>query len=108
MLEVLSSFEVLLFNGFVKGLFEDENGNINVPIIDNKENVHQLRLNYTQRERHSGEDEVQGIKREMNALKDKIVENLRENITDQNQKDTIVECASCFDMNRRIDLLGGP
>ena len=101
-------FQVLLFSGFLEGLFEDENGNINITITDNKGDVHQLRLNYTPRARSLGEDKVQGIKREMNTLKYKIVEHLRENITDQSQKDAIVECASCFDMNRRIDHLGGP
>ena len=89
MLEVLSSFKVLLFNGFLEGLFENENGNINITIINNKRNDHQLRLNYTNRVRRLGKDKVKGIKGEMNAFKDKFIKNIRENIKEQSQKVTI-------------------
>ena len=35
-------------------------------------------------------------------LKDRVLQNLKENIQQQNQADSIVEFASCFDMKRKI------
>ena len=109
-----------LFNSFVDGLTEDDNGNIILTATATSDvgetTTHSLTLDYTHRpgRRPNGADhetKVDKIKRESLALKEKILDNLKENIEDQNQPDTLVEFTSCFDMNRdiscdeRIDLL---
>ena len=109
-----------LFNLFVDGLTEDDNGNIILTATITSDvgetTTHSLTLNYTHHpgRRPNGADhetKVDKIKKESMALKEKILDNLKENIEDQNQSDTLVEFTSCFDMNRdiscdeRIDLL---
>ena len=109
-----------LFNLFLDGLTEDDNGNIVLTTTATSDigetTTHSPTLNYTNHpgKRPNGADhetKVEKIKRESLMLKEKILGNLKENIVDQNQSGTLVEFTSCFDMNRdlscneRIELL---
>ena len=53
--------------------------------------------------RHSKDSKVQLIKTEGLSLKDQVVKNLIENAEDQNQEGTIVQFASAFDLQRKMD-----
>ena len=116
----LNNIKMTLFNLFLDGLTEDDNGNIVLTTTATSDigetTTHSLTLNYTYHpgRRPNGADhetKVEKIKRESLMLKEKILGNLKENIVDQNQSGTLVEFTSCFDMNRdlscneRIELL---
>ena len=86
------------FDLFLNGLQEDEYGNI----IYTKDD-HSITLNYTHHQsRNAVQTKVSRIENELNSVKEKIRNNLIENVEDQNQKGTIVEYASVFDMSRKI------
>ena len=116
----LNNIKMTLFNLFLDGLTEDDNGNIVLTTTATSDigetTTHSPTLNYTYHpgRRPNGADhetKVEKIKRESLMLKEKILGNLKENIVDQNQSGTLVEFTSCFDMNRdlscneRIELL---
>ena len=104
----LDSIEMQLFDSYLEGLEEDDYGNVTLNTVSKSENgeiqTHKLSLNYTH---HPGrrvgvETKIEKLKREATLLKDSIILNLKENIQDQNQAGTLVEFASCFDMNRDL------
>ena len=65
---------------------------------------HTITLNYTHRpSRHAEQDKVVLIRSALLLVKEKIVQNLVDNVDDQNQKGTIVEFASAFDLSRKYD-----
>ena len=98
----LDELELKTFDSFVDGITEDEWGNVllstKIPTGEN----HNLTLNYTHHPGRRAISKVVKIKSDAVDLKDKILENLKSNIEQQNQADTIVEFASCFDMKRKI------
>ena len=65
---------------------------------------HYLRLNYML---HKAESKLDKIKREVIDLKDRVLKNLKDNIKQHNQADTIVEFTSFFDMKRNISCKEG-
>ena len=116
----LNNIKMILFNLFLDGITEGDNGQIVLTTTATSDigetTAHCLTLNYTHHpgRRPNGADhetKVEKIKRESLMLKEKILGNLKENIVDQNQSGTLVEFTSCFDMNRdlscneRIELL---
>ena len=104
----LNDMKTPMFNSYVDGLEEDENGNIilNTTAVSQtgESHPHQLTPNYTHHpgRRANTETKVEKLKREAEALRISIIQNLKENIADQNQEGTLVEFASCFDMNRNL------
>ena len=101
----LDALKLKLFSSYLGGLKEDEYGNVLLSTTTSTGEEHLLQLNYTHYQgRGATESKVEKIKREANGLKDKIIQCLQENIAKQNQVDTIVEFASCFDMRRKLTL----
>ena len=93
----LNNIKVTLFNLFVDGLTEDNNGNIVLTTAAASDigetTTHSLTLTYTHRpgRRPNGADhetKVEKIKRESLTLKEKILGNLKASIVDQNKSGT--------------------
>ena len=55
----------------------------------------------------SAESKLDKIKREVIDLKDRVLKNLKDNVKQHNQADTIVEFTSFFDMERKISCKEG-
>ena len=105
MVTALDNFKSLSFDSFINGINEDDNGNVCLSKTTSTGD-HVLCLNYNHCPGRSGraESKVEKIQRESTELKYKIIENIKDNIQQQNQKDTIVEFSSCFDMSHKINL----
>ena len=88
-----------LFDSFIAGLREDDNGNI-IYEKDQDGSKHTITLNYQHRPSRNS-NKLDEIRKESNSLKQSIISNLVENVEDQSQKQTIVEFASAFDLSRR-------
>lgn len=102
-ISAIEGLEMKSFNSFLEGLSEDDWGNIILSTKTSTSDSHILTLNYTHYQgRRAAESKIEKIKREAVELKDKVLENLKQNIQEQNQADSIVEFASCFDMTRKI------
>ena len=102
-ISTLEELEMKAFNSFIEGLSEDEWGNIVLSTKTTTGDSHILTLNYTYHPgRRPVENKIEKIKREAVELKDRVLQNLKENIQQQNQADSIVEFASCFDMKQKI------
>ena len=98
----LGELKLETFNSFIDGITEDEWGNIVLSTKTPTGETHNLTLNYTHHPGRRAISKVDKIKNDAVELKNKILENLKTNIEDQSQSDTIVEFASCFDMKRKI------
>lgn len=90
-------------NSFVESLSFDDNGNLSAVVVVNGE-VHEISLNFTHRPIRGGRDRMTMLKEEAKSIKQKIVENLIQNVNDQNQSGTIFEYASSLDFHRKLDL----
>ena len=99
----MTTLKFPLFTKYIEGLEMDEHGNLSVCITIN-ESIHDISLNYTHRPSRKETDRLSGLKKEAESVKQEVVTNLIENITDQNQTDSLFEFASAFDLHRPLDL----
>ena len=97
-IESLDSLKTPLYDRFISGLKEDENGNIQYHF----ESSH-LNLQYSARSFRRDIDKVGKIKGELDEVKARIISNLQGNVADQAQSDSIVEYASAFNLNYRCE-----
>ena len=103
MVDSLDSFQTSLFDSFLDGLHEEEYGNIFYEILDTSGAKHTITLNYSSRpSRHAGGGKLESIKSECEAVKEKVICNIKENVEEQSQKCSIVEFSSAFHMIRKI------
>ena len=97
-----------MFDSFIDGLNEDDLGNI---VLTRKSATgdYYLQLNYMLHIvwHASAESKLDKIKREVIDLKGRVLKNLKDNIKQHNQADTIVEFTSFFDMKRKISCKEG-
>ena len=85
------------------GLHQDEYGNIFYEILDTSGAKHTITLNYSSRpSRHAGSGKLESIKSECEAVKEKVICNIKENVEERSQKCSIVEFSSAFHMIRKI------
>ena len=101
-----ADLQLLKFESFLSNLSEDEYGNIvlNIEIAGNKQtltlNVSSRPIRRKRRPEEQEKGKVEEITDKANSLKDEIIANLRENVSDQCQEGTLVEYASAFDLHR--------
>ena len=97
-LSKLDDFPTPLLDAFLNGLEEDEHGNLHYAKDIPGQGRHHIKLNTDARPRR-GQSKLQLIENESAELREKVTDNLKSNVKDQMQEGTIVEYASCFDLN---------
>ena len=97
----IQELKIPLFDQFLNGLQEDEFGNIQ----NRYKSGHLITLNYTVRpvRRSGNDDKFTSIRSDLNAVKEKIINILQENVADQSQTESIVEFDSAFDLSHRCE-----
>ena len=94
----MNDFPTPLSDEFVHGLKVDEFRNVLYEKSIPGKGFHKITLQTQSRPRRGGVDVLEEIKIKSAELKEKIIDNLKFNIQDQMQNDTIVQYASCFDL----------
>ena len=97
-LDKLNDFHTPLFDEFIHGLDVDDYGNVIYEKSIPGKGDHQITLQIQSRPRRGGVNILDQIKNSSAELREKVIDNLRENIQDQMQEDTVVHYASCFDL----------
>ena len=98
----LDDFQTPLTDSFVDGLRFDDFGNILYEKEFGDRGSHHIMIKTQSRVRRGGTNVLEEIKVLAADHREKIVGNLRDNIRDQMQEDTIVEYASCFDLTLHV------
>ena len=80
----------------------DEHGNLSAVVVVFDE-VHDISLNFTHHRMGGGGDMFQILKNKAESIKCKLVDNLIKNLNDQNQKGTLFEYTSAFNLHHKID-----
>ena len=94
----MKKFESPCFDKFLSDLNTDEYGNI---VYDSGDNS--IVLNCSHHPTRRSMDRLGEIRKEGESLKNQVVDNLIANAVDMNQSSTVVEFASLFDLNRKLD-----
>ena len=104
LLNSLDDFKSPLADRFLNGLAMDEYGNV-VYYVDTANGKQNITLNTSARPRRRGiRNLVEEIKVQAAELREKMTDNLRTNVQDQMQEDSIVEYSSCFDLSLTCSL----
>ena len=99
--EYMKDLKTPLLDQFINGLIMDDNGNVLYEKEDD-DSSNTIMLNFSHRPTRRGTlDKIAEIKNEAISLKEKVIENLIWNTEDQNQKSTIIEYASAFDLHQK-------
>ena len=109
-LDKLDDFPTPLSDAFTHGLDVDEYGNVIYEKLIPGKGTHQITLQTQSRPRRGGVSILDEIKKSSAEIRELVIDNLRENIQDQMQEDTVVQYATCFDLtlplskDKRFDL----
>ena len=100
---VLQELKTPLFDQFLNGLQEDEFANFQY----RSESKHLIKLHYSAYPVLGSaiDDKTTSIYSDLNAVKEKIINNLQENVANQSQTEPIVKFVSAFDLSHKCNIL---